>query len=162
MSENGKLLTIREAAELAQVTPACIYKHIQQGLIEFSTVENNRRKIKQVKKQDILSFFKPETQPLKTVENGIQEFNQHVEKLIQHFDNSFQQLRTDNKTQLAPVSAIQQNMSYITKVVLSENQKLKAELETMREEEKNLIATIEELKKRLEIEESKKWYQKLF
>lgn len=176
MSNNG-YITIREASEISGVTPACIYKQLKKGLIQFSTVDNGGRKIKAVKKADIESFFNDRFSTvdngLKHVENDIQQVENTVENCIQRVDNGLkhlfnevQKLKVETlqeqqeqlKNQLQPVSQINNLFHQWYK----ENQDLKEELSKSKKEEDDLRATVAELKRQLEEERNKPWYKKMF
>ncbi|MEW6215665.1 MAG: hypothetical protein AB1478_10775 [Nitrospirota bacterium] len=175
MSNNG-YISIPEAAVISNKTEACIYRHLRKGSIHFQKVSEHGRTVKKVRRSDVIDFFNISFQ--KVSENSqkhtdsSETITETFQKLTETLKEELNLLRQDNITALAPIN---QNVSFLVRTIQAENKSLfqkvseqeetiksqAGDLEGARKENSDLLATIEELKRRLEAEEKRPWYKKL-
>jgi len=124
MNDNGKYISVSEAAELAGVSRVCVYKHLQRGNLTFVNVNKHGKKIKQLKKLDVIEFF----------HGGSKQFVNDNKPVNNEFTNVNKRLLTDNK----PVNNPQITLEDIN------NQVKKAVIETIEEQKSQLMKPLQE------------------
>ena len=137
-------------------------------------------------KQVIENFFEEkQAQLMKPLEEQALYRVGRMEQLVEHLEAEKETLRTENETLIKEISELKETIKALPDKSLietleKENEELnnrldekqkkseqlqegyKAEIETLKEEEKDYLATIEELKRQLEEEQNKSWWKKIF
>jgi len=196
---DNEYITIHEASQITGKCQNTIHRYIKKGKLHVKTCQYNGKQVMTVEKAELERVFnipvntcqdmsKPMASHVNTGNDMASHVNPSVTKeelkeVIQEFFTTKQAelMKPMEEMALYKLGAIEKENFFLKarlETILEENKELqekikalpdneeygilKEQLKHIEQENKDLLATIEELKNRLQVEEKKPWYRRMF